>query len=242
MPNGAAIHDSALDGHTLCNELRRIAHLAGETDFFRLDKSIVRPAKSQIVAYGAQSRHIHHLIETIYIRRHILKGDTSYLPVFPMPESRNQACRGIDTYAGYGIGSGKQARFERHSGYCDDPVAAHGAVAFVVQKQDPEIRFFRDRFRKQASVHVRMAAGLPHERPAEIVQALLCMAPSGQNGIAFEGRVAVDDHAQRFARRMRIDHGNPGPLRGRFPAGDFFDIHAEPMAEKWPGLHVHAIR
>ena len=159
-----------------------------------------------------------------------------------MPESRNQACRGVDTYAGYGIGLGKQARFERYPGQGDDPVAAHGAVAFVMQKQDPQIRFLRDRFRKQASVHVRMAAGLPHERPAKMVQALLCMAPPGQNGIALEGRVAVDDHAQRLARRMRIDHGNPGPLLGRFPAGSVFDIHAEPMTEKSPGLRLCAIR
>jgi len=64
----------------------------------------------------------------------------------------------------------------------DDPVAAHGAVALVVHEQDPNVGPGSDRRGDDAAVHVGVAARLPHECCAQVVEALLHPTAPGQDG------------------------------------------------------------
>ena len=117
--------------------------------------------------------------------------------------SRHRAGRGIEHQARI---TGKiKSRSMRHRGYGDDAMTAHRAPAFVVHEQHAGVGTGRDRLGQQRAIHVRVAARLEHDRPAEMVEMPLRPCPLVEHGLAFRARQPFDDEAQRLTGGMGVD-------------------------------------
>ena len=94
----------------------------------------------------------------------------------------------------------------------DDAVAAHGAPALIVEKEDAERPVGCHRLGGDAAVHVGVAARLPHQCRAKAVEVLAGVAPLGQDGVAGDGRQPAGDDAQWFAGGMGVDSSDQWPV------------------------------
>ena len=89
---------------------------------------------------------------------------------------------------------------------CDDGVSTHGAVAFVVHEQHPQIGLRQLAVHDQGPVHVIVSPRLVHERPPEVVQMFPDVTALGKHAVTFDLRVATEDDPQRLSARVHVDH------------------------------------
>ena len=145
-----------------------------------VDIGVERATVGDVVSYSPESGYIHRLIEGESERRDIVEADLAGSPVMDSSPCSDKARRCVNRHPRLGLDSIDHSGFHRGGRDADDPVAAHGAVALVVQEQDAEVRFGRLRRRDDAAVHVGVPPGLPHQGGAEVVQVLPGEAASGE--------------------------------------------------------------
>jgi hypothetical protein len=68
-----------------------------------------------------------------------------------------------------------------------------------------------------------MAARLPHQRGAQVVEVLFDPAAPGQDGVAGEFRETVRDDAEGFAAGVRVDRGEAASI-GTWARGWAFSV------------------
>jgi hypothetical protein len=87
-------------------------------------------------------------------------------------------------------------------------VAAHGAVALIVDEQHGEIGFRMIGLNRDDAVHVKMAARLENEKSAQLIQMLAGIPALIQNPLSGDLRKAAHDQPYRLARGMHFDRIN----------------------------------
>src|SRR6185369_4967434 len=92
-------------------------------------------------------------------------------------------------------------------------------VAFVVQKEDIEISIFRRR--DHSSIHIRMAARLPHEPGTQMVVLLTKVTTLLKHSPAFNRRQSIDDDAKRLATGVHVESSDASPVLRRTPIAEF---------------------
>ena len=112
----------------------------------------------------------------------------------------------------------QHARLEQRRHHGDDAVAAHRAVALVVQEEYAEVRIGCVRWQHDAAVHVCVASRLPHQRPAVVVEPVPRIAPPRQHRVTFWQRHAREQDAQRLSAGVSVQHGDALHARARLPA------------------------
>src|ERR1044072_7657465 len=94
-------------------------------------------------------------------------------------------------------------------------MAAHRAVAFVVEKKDVRVRVTGGR--NHGTVHVGVTARLPHSSPANMIVMLAKIAALLKHRFAFNLRQPGSVDTQRLAARVHFDRRDLLPVRGRSP-------------------------
>jgi hypothetical protein len=185
MRDRAGSHDGPLDRHAPVDQGIEVPGVV-VTQVLGLDEGVKCTAVGDIVAHGSQAGNIAVLIQGQHECGHVVEENA-----FDPPPSRRAwavtrpagaSMRTVVTGSTASIMPVSMATVVT----ADDPVAAHGTVSLVVQEQDAEIRFGRHRRRDDAAVHVGMPPGLPHQRRAQVVQAVGHEAPARQDGVAFQ--------------------------------------------------------
>ena len=208
MGNGAFGHDGLFNGQAVGLESLCVFGLEVEAQRLCLAKGIERPAKGDIILNRADARNVNRLLHVQDKRGDVEERDAPHLAFIEGSLCSHQTAGGVKPDGGGRSGSRKQALFQHDRRESDDSVPAHGAVAFIVKKQDPGIGL-RVRGRdQQAPVHIVVPSRFPHERSPKIVKvrpAILSFFQDGGTGRLGEpGR----DHAKRFAGNVAVEGGN----------------------------------
>lgn len=124
-------------------------------------------------------------------------------------ESGHQPAWAVDVdtdLAGAGRGCGYQPEVEGEAAQRQHCVAAHGAVALVVQEQDAQVRVRQFARHQHSPVHIPVAPRLEDEPSSQVVKVLAHVAPLGQQRGADHFRTPRQHDAQGLAARVHVHH------------------------------------
>ena len=131
--------------------------------------------------------------------------DSRSIAVTPYVGARaDLPCRRIE-HDGVAVAGDDQPAFDRHRHDSDDAVAAHRAVALVVHEEHARVRVRMFRLGQQRAVHVRVAAGLQHQRGSQVVAVGPHPLTPLEHRPALHARKAVHDEPERLASGVRVD-------------------------------------
>ena len=82
-------------------------------------------------------------------------------------------------------------------------MAAHRAVAFVVQEENVEVGVRRAR--ENRAVHIGVSAGLEHQPGPQMIEVLAKVATLFQHRASFQLGQSVRNDSQRLAAGMHVD-------------------------------------
>ncbi len=217
-------HDGVLDGPARLDQARMVGRGQGQPEGGRLHVGIEGAAIGQGIVHQAQALHGQGLTIGQHEGGHVQEPHPAHAPgpvlaLHAVGLEPDLAAGGVDVEAGLRAGGRYPAALDGQLGQGRHRMAAHGAVAFVVQEEHAERTVAAFGRGDDRAVHVRMAAWFPHEGLAEVVQALLAVAPALQHGLPLQFWKAFDDHAKGLAARMAVDAaqaeagrvGRPGP-------------------------------
>ncbi|MCG8492570.1 MAG: hypothetical protein MI743_13200 [Sneathiellales bacterium] len=91
-------------------------------------------------------------------------------------------------------------------------MATHGAIAFIVQKNDTKIRIRHVGFYQQGAIHVSVSPGLIHQETAKMIRFLLEIASLFEQCKACWKGDALCDYSKRLAPCMHLDSSDRAHL------------------------------
>ncbi|VTR68095.1 hypothetical protein DESC_690032 [Desulfosarcina cetonica] len=210
-------HNGALDRHAPFDQAVEIIRPCTHPQVGGVHEGVEGAAVGDVVAHRPQPRHRHGLISAQYKGRHIVEGHALHPSGLHPCMGRNQPRRCVDAHRGERFDHRYQPRFHGHGGHGDDAVAAHGAVALVMQEKHPEIGVYRHRRGDDAAIHVRVAARLPHEGPADGIMLRDHVASVLKDRGAGKFRQPAGDNPEWLAAGMGIEGGDFSPACRRGP-------------------------
>ncbi len=178
-----------------------------DADLAGVDVGVEGPAKGDIDRHLTEPRYLHWHVAGDHERRDVAECHGHAIAVAHC--GRHDSPRGgVDPHRAAGF---DEPGLDSCGGEGDDPMAAHGAETGVVEEEDTHVAVGGHRLGHDTPVHVRMAAGLPHEHSPQTVQVLGGVAPLGEHRAAGRVGKALDDDTQRLAGGVGIHRPEANP-------------------------------
>ncbi len=128
----------------------------------------------------------------------------------------DKACRSIKAENRGLLGDGPETPFEDRSRQRDDPVSAHRAVTFVVEKENSQVTSPIDRLRQNTPVHVCMPPRFPYQGLSKMVQVALHVASFGQDAFSRDSGESPCDDPQGLSGCVKVESRDLRPA-SRWP-------------------------
>jgi hypothetical protein len=179
---------------------------------FRFDDGVEGAAISDVETDGAETGNVDAPVAEVDEGRHVLERGADERPVGEMRLCDDLATRRFEPDRERAV---RPAGLRDKAGQRDDRMAAHRAVAFVMQEEDVEVGGFRRRDHR--AIHVGVAARLEHQRRAQVIAIRAEPAAFFQHIAVGHTRYVGDDDAQRLAAGVHVDRVDAQPVSGRLP-------------------------
>src|SRR5262249_25875895 len=167
MVDGEIGHHCLLDAAATIDKLVAMIRRKSQAKRFRLDNAVERSAISNIKAYSTEARHFDPPITEVDERRHITERNLAHLTAFHEGPGVNLTSRHVYREVWIVAFLADQTCLDYKPGQRDDRMAAHRAVAFVVQEEDVKVGV--EGRSDHRPVHIGMTARFPHGSLANMV-------------------------------------------------------------------------